>query len=149
MRQAREIWKVENSFALSMYCAGLAVESMLRAFRWSEDTSFEGRHDLAELLKASQILRIDDEYMKEIGATENEITQSYLAIRSAMNQVVVLWHNNLRFASEETTLAFLKKQGKIKGLKGNALKQNATELLEAAQLIINRGATLWISKKKS
>ncbi|MGH7192990.1 MAG: hypothetical protein ACREJM_05565 [Candidatus Saccharimonadales bacterium] len=51
MTQARRIYRDQAAYALAMYCGGLAVESMLRAFRWAEDPSFEGRHDLSELLK--------------------------------------------------------------------------------------------------
>ncbi len=40
-----------------MYCGGLAVECILRAFRWRKDPSFEGRHDLEELFEASGLLR--------------------------------------------------------------------------------------------
>src|SRR3954452_6607065 len=89
MLQARKIYNHGDSFALSMYCSGLAVESLLRAFRWTEDTSFEGRHDLSELLKASRLLKIEDDYMRRRGASEEAIRQSALEIRSAMNQVVI------------------------------------------------------------
>jgi hypothetical protein len=50
MRQAHRLFKASDSYALAMYCGGLAVECILRAFRWDKDRSFEGRHDLQELL---------------------------------------------------------------------------------------------------
>jgi len=56
MRQAITIHRSGKDYALAMYCAGLAVESMLRAFRWVENASFEGRHDLNDLLEASGIV---------------------------------------------------------------------------------------------
>jgi hypothetical protein len=34
MRQARTVYHEGESFALAMYSGGLAVECMLRAFRW-------------------------------------------------------------------------------------------------------------------
>jgi hypothetical protein len=34
MRQAREIHVSGRSYALAMYCSGLAAEFILRAFRW-------------------------------------------------------------------------------------------------------------------
>ena len=64
MKQAHGLYQNGAAYSLSMYCAGLAVESLLRAFRWTEHTTFEGRHDLSDLLKASRLLRIDDEYMR-------------------------------------------------------------------------------------
>ena len=36
MRQARKIYDDASGYALAMYCGGLAVESLLRAFRWTE-----------------------------------------------------------------------------------------------------------------
>jgi hypothetical protein len=39
MEQALRIYRDGKSFALAMYCGGLAVECLLRAFRWTEDTS--------------------------------------------------------------------------------------------------------------
>jgi len=55
-KQARGLYSDGGAYSLAMYCGGLAVESLLRAFRWTEDTSFEGRHDLSDLLKASRLL---------------------------------------------------------------------------------------------
>jgi hypothetical protein len=40
MRQAREIHSSKESYALAMYCSGLAVECMFRAFPWQKDPSF-------------------------------------------------------------------------------------------------------------
>lgn len=146
MRQAHELYRDGTAYSLTMYCGGLAVESLLRAFRWTEDTSFEGRHDLTELLKASRIFQIDEEYMRRKRAAESAIQDSGIALRGAMNEVISLWHNNLRFASEASLEAFLNKLGRLKGIKGDALKKNASDLLGAAQTVLDRGVTLWNSK---
>lgn len=45
-----------------------------------------------------------------------------------MNEVIALWHNNLRFASEASLRAFLNRIGRLRGVKGNALKKNAADL---------------------
>jgi hypothetical protein len=148
MEQARRIYKGGAAFALAMYCGGLAVESLLRAFRWTEDTSFAGRHDLSDLLKASRLLRIDDEYMRRKGASEEAIRASGVRLRGAMNEVIILWHNNLRFASEASLKAFLNQIGRLRGIRGDPLKKNARDLLAAAQTVINRGVVLWTSKTK-
>src|SRR6266851_9921814 len=107
MRQARELYRVGGSYALAMYCGGLAVECILRAFRWEKDKAFEGRHDLQDLLKASDLLGIDEGRMRRRGISDEEITKVALSLRAAMNEVVTLWHNNLRFASEARLRAFL------------------------------------------
>lgn len=144
--QAKTIHLEGGSYALSMYCSGLAVECLLRAFRWKDDTSFEGRHDLNDLLKASGILQINDDLMRKKKRPEEEISQYGKQLRAAMNEVIVLWHNSLRFASEGTLEAFLRRSGRLQGIRGDALKKNSSDLLEAAQTIINRGVALWTSK---
>ncbi len=149
MKQARGLYQDGAAYSLTMYCGGLAVECLLRAFRWLEDASFEGRHDLAELLKASRLLQIDDEYMRLNNKPEEAIVESGKKLRTAMNEVIVLWHNNLRFASETRVRTFLRKQRRVQGVKGDALKKNALDLVTAAQMVIDRGVTLWTSKTKS
>jgi HEPN domain-containing protein len=148
MRQARRIFKAGDSYALAMYCGGLAVECILRAFRWEKDKSFEGRHDLQELLKASDLLRINEEHMRRKKIPENEIRESTVALRAATNEVGTLWHNNLRFASEERLTAFLKGIDRLRGIRGNALKKNAADLLTAAEVVVDRGVELWTSRQK-
>jgi len=148
MKQARSLLAGGESFALSIYCGGLAVESLLRAFRWVEDDSFEGRHDLNDLLKASQLLRIDDEYLRGRRASEEEVRQSNLIIRGALIEVASRWHNNLRFASEATMVAYLKQTGNTQGVRGNPLKKNAQVLIEASQIIVSRGEILWTSRRR-
>jgi hypothetical protein len=120
----------------------------LRAFRWTKDTSFEGRHDLSDLLKASRLLRIDDEFMRRKGASEEAIQRSGIVLRGAMSEVVILWHNNLRFASEVSLKAFLNKLDRLQGVKGDPLKKNALDLINAAQTVMDRGVALWTSKTK-
>src|SRR5205085_3569265 len=86
MEQSRRLYTDGWAFALAMYCAGLAVESLLRAFRWTEEARFEGRHDLSELLKASRLLRTDDQYMRRKRVSEDVIRDSGLRLRGAMNE---------------------------------------------------------------
>jgi hypothetical protein len=131
-----------------MYCGGLAVECILRAFRWRRDRSFEGRHDLEDLLKASALLRINEDHMRQTGISDDDILHYALSLRAAMNEVLALWHNNLRFASEASLRAFLHRIGRLQGIKGNALKRNALDLLNAAQTVVDRGVALWTSRKK-
>ena len=149
MVQARHLYQDGAAFALAMYCGGLAVESLLRAFRWTDDSAFEGRHDLSDLLKASRLLRFDDNYMRRRGASDEAIRESALKLRGAMNEVVILWHNNLRFASEASLKAYLRQAGRLRGVKGNPLKKNALDLIDAAQNIIDRGVVLWTSEIRS
>lgn len=149
MVQARRLYENGSAFALAMYCAGLAVESLLRAFRWTEDRTFEGRHDLSELLKASRLLAISDEHLRLRGAPEMMIHESGLRLRAAMDQLMVVWHNNLRFASESALMSHLKRIGRVRRMKGDPLKKNALDLIEAAQTVVDRGVVLWTSGIRS
>jgi hypothetical protein len=42
----------------------------------------------------------------------------------------------------------LNKIGRLRGVKGDPLKKNALDLLNAAQVVVDRGVALWTSKKK-
>jgi hypothetical protein len=149
MQQAARIYLDGTSFAPAMYCGGLAVECLLRAFRWTAGATFEGRHDLSELLRASRLLRIDEGFLQSRRASEDEIRESGLTLLGAMNEVINLWHNNLRYASEASLKAFLKRIGRVQGVKGNPLKKNARDLIDAAQTVMDRGVTLWTSRARS
>jgi hypothetical protein len=148
MRQAREIHGSNENYALAMYCSGLAVECVLRAFRWNKDRSFEGRHDLEDLLAAGDLLRIHDDRARRQGFSDEEITGSTNELRGAVSEIAVVWHNNLRFASEASLCAFLNRIGRLNGIRGDALKKNSLDLLNSAQIIVNKGVTLWTSKRR-
>lgn len=148
MRQARQIHDAGNGYALAMYCSGLAVECMLRAFRWQEDPSFEGRHDLRDLFRASRLLRVDEERARSRGAADEEITRTAMELRAAISEIAILWHNNLRFASESSLKAHLKHIDRLQGIRGDALKKNSLDLLDASKVIFDRGVALWTSRRR-
>ena len=70
IRQARQNYDQGKSYALAMYCGGLAVECLLRAFRWLEDRSFEGRHEMGKLLKESHFLTLHETQMRDKGVSD-------------------------------------------------------------------------------
>lgn len=148
MRQAREIHDSGKNYALAMYCGGLAVECMLRAYRCQKDTSFEGRHDLAELFRVSGFLETHEERSRKKRKPEKEIERSAAGLLDAMDDVAALWQNNLRFAAENSLRAYLKRIGRLRGIRGDALKKNSADLLLAAELIVEEGARSWTSKRK-
>ena len=148
MRQARDIHDSKESYALAMYCSGLAIECILRAFRWQKDPSFEGRHDLEELFKAGGFLEIHEERLRKKRITEKEIERSAADIRNAMEVVSTLWHNNLRFASDASLRAHLNRIGRLRGIRGDALKKNSADLLLAAESIVEEGDRSWTSRRK-
>ena len=102
-----------------------------------------------ELLKASGILSLGEDYMRRRGKNEEDVRKSSVAFRGAMNEIAALWHNNLRFASERGLKAHLTQLKRVQGIKGDPLKKNAADLIDAAQTVVNRGITLWDSQRKS
>lgn len=148
MQQAEKIHHSREGYALAMYCSGLAVECMLRAFRWRDDASFEGRHDLEDLFKASRLLQIHDDRARAKGISEEEIQRTAIELRAAVTEVQLLWRNNLRFASEASLRAHLNRIDRLRGIRGDAIKKNSLDLLNWAKVIVNRGVTLWTSKRR-
>jgi len=148
MAQALQLYKGGRSYALTMYVSGLAVECILRAFRWRKEPHFSGRHDLTELFKSSGLLEIEEDGMRRKGFSEQAIQEQGFRLKAAMNSIVKLWVNNLRFASEARLRSHLVAMGAQKGKRGDLSKACALELLNAAKAIVDKGVALWISSKK-
>ena len=149
MREAQELYRNGRSYSLTMYCSGLAVECLLRAFRWRVEQTFEGRHDLVELFQASRLQRIDDDYLRRKSLSEESLRVEGRKLRTALNDVVLLWHNNLRYASEARLKKFLSQIHRLQGVKGDPLKKNALDLFNAARMVVDRGIVLWTSRTRS
>jgi hypothetical protein len=133
IREARFLHE-NRYYTLAMYISGLAVECMLRAFRLLNDPTFDERHDLWLLWKSTELANVHGRF--------------YLAkIQTMLNVVVKLWNNDYRFRSETELRAYLKKSGNSRGIKGDILKFNSGEILQASAEIIRLGAGLWISSK--
>jgi hypothetical protein len=71
------------------------------------------------LLRESRLLRFDDESLRRRGASEAEVVESALRLRGAIVELAILWHNNLRYSCEDSLRAFLKRRGKLRGVKGD------------------------------
>jgi len=95
------------------------------------------------LFKESGILDMDPDKLKAKGLTDQQIEEHEKALRSAVNDVFILWGNNYRFASEARLLAHLKKMKLYQGTKGNLLKAKAYDLLKAAQRFLDKGVFQW------
>lgn len=144
MSQAQHLYRQgEGYYALAMYAAGLAVECLLRAYMVKRSREFESRHDLLLLFKECGILDVDVDKLRAKRLTQEQIETHQKALWSSVSIVHVLWRNNYRFASEARLLAHLKKMKLYQGVKGNLLKAKANELLNAAQIVIDKGVFQW------
>ncbi len=108
MKQARTLYDEKAGYALSMYVAGVSVECFLRAFKMLKDKTFDERHDLRRLFKASGMLSVDPTVLRASGLTESQIHQHHCELQTALADVYKLWSNEYRFASEDRLRAHLK-----------------------------------------
>jgi len=145
MSQAQHLYREgKGCFALAMYCAGLAVECLLRAYILKRGKKeFVSRHDVLLLWKESGIINIDTDRLKAKGLSERMVEEHQKALWASVNEVYILWRNNYRFASEDRLLGHLKKMKLYEGIKGNLLKAKAYDLLRAAQRFIDKGVLQW------
>ncbi|HSI36303.1 MAG: hypothetical protein ACAI43_08705 [Phycisphaerae bacterium] len=120
-----------DMFAGSVYLAGRAVESMLRALIWRNDSevrtgrkSLDTGHDLRELLQRVSNLGVlaDDEHRE--------------ALAEAVQRLGRLWHNNMRFFHDDKLRSYW---WQIKAIRGKrTLKQAADEYYESCSAIVKR-----------
>jgi len=119
-----------GQYVLGLYTAGVAVEAMLRAYRVKVDPEFSSRHDLRELAKESKLGTVVP--AKLVGA--------YAA---SLGAVAARWSNSHRYRTAAAVLRKLKQAGLDRGIKGNALKENARRAINAAIDLVNMGDQLW------
>lgn len=143
MRQARLLFLQGGSNALAIYVGGVAVECMLRAFKGRRDPTFDERHDLARLFSASGLLDVDRERLRARNWTDDRIDAHLRSLRAAVNDVVRLWANNYRYASEQRLMAHLKKVTGYQKIKGDYLKELARRFLNSAQTFVDSGVVQW------
>jgi HEPN domain-containing protein len=110
VEQSRRLYSHGESYALSMYAAGVAVECMLRAFKLLRDPAFDERHDLQRLFKASGMLQLDAQILEKQGFSPYEIQEHYHQLQTALNEISLLWANDFRFASEARLRAHVRRE---------------------------------------
>jgi hypothetical protein len=144
IRQAHHLYNEGSSFALAIYVGGVAVECLLRAFKGLRDPTFDERHDLLRLFAASGMMHIDWERLRRNGWSDAKIDEHLRVLRVAVNDVVRLWANNYRFASEERLRSHLKQiTGYQRRIRGDYLKEQTRKFLESAQRFITMGVFQW------
>ena len=99
-------------------------------------------------MKDSGFLGVNDDALRAKGFKENEILRQSAQLHDAVSEVAILWHNNLRFASESRLRTYLVSIDRHRSKKGDLCKANALVLLDAAQRIIDRGGFLWTFLRK-
>lgn len=120
--------------------AGRAVESILRSLLWSSSREQQVGHDLRDLLKRA----------RSLGLMAEDETQ----LQDQVNDVAIVWYNNLRFVGSNRFLRDLGATGRDKrigkrSVKGDPLKANAKHMVETCESIVARGDVVWKRYKAS
>jgi HEPN domain-containing protein len=149
LRQAQALYDRGDSYALAMYVTGVSVECLLRAFKMLRDPTFDEKHDLRRLFKASGMLSIDPAILQAKGLSEAEAEGHFRELQAAVTAVCDLWSNGYRFASEKRLRAHLRNRRLERGSKGDLLKANALLMLRAAGRFHNKGGFQWKSLRRS
>lgn len=131
-----EAWHLLNAdkYAGAMYLTGAAVECLFWAYRTDAGHPFKAHHDLMDLYKESGLL--------DFITTRN---REPMAV--ALVEVWSRWKNNFRYASDQRLRAEIKARRLDRGIKGDALKQNARQAWDSASYIIAMGVEAWRLKK--
>ena len=129
---AAYVMYTSERFVDAVYLAGVAVECILRAYA-DESDEFEARHDLSRLMKAATLERFVGEKQRQ-------------TISAALGEVWSRWKNNYRYIPDPRLRKEFKRLELDRGIRGDALKENARVALENAMIVVNKGTFQW--KKK-
>lgn len=121
-----------ESLIFSIYCAGVAVECMLRAYiKKNKIPTFDAGHDLRELTKQSEIF---------YSLTDKERMRFTVELSK-----MKIWNNNLRYYSNKKMESIMFERYGISG-KGafiKYMKKEAADFFDAANSIIKLGREKW------
>ena len=117
-------------YSFALYAAGVAVESLLRAYIVRTDPKFDAAHDLHVLMKTSNLRCL---------ATPSEYQQLGAAIVDLFGR----WRNDLRYTSNARLKRQLKKKKMDRGIRGDFVKENCRAAIEMATSILKIGVTKW------
>lgn len=117
-------------YSLALYVAGVAVESLLRAYIFRLEPKLVTAHDLELLLEASNLHRL---------AAPAERQQIFTAIVKLYQR----WKNDLRYSSNNRLRRHLKQQKMNRGIRGDFLKENCRIAIEQATIILKTGVAKW------
>jgi hypothetical protein len=117
-------------YPLVLYVAGVAVESIFRAYRCRIDPVFDSRHDLYDLAKAARFDSIvPSEERRRYGA--------------ALDSIARRWSNSHRYRSESAMRSYLKRLKLDRRISGDFVKENARQAALACGFIVSIGVRQW------
>jgi hypothetical protein len=119
-----------HDYVMCHYAAGLAVECILRAYRYRRDPEFDSRHDLYLLYRASGVDAVIPDKKR-------------YAVNASLAIVYSLWSNDHRFRSKADLRRFLRRRGLHRGIKGDFVKESARRIRIEADYLVTLWSQLW------
>ena len=123
-------------YVLASYVSGVAVESILRAYRCRVNPEFDSRHNLNDLLRIC-------------GIKESLKPDELIRLENAVGEVAVRWSNTHRYRSNHGLRAFLRAANLHRGIKGDFVKENARRAVYAALNAVQIGVQQWTKSSKN
>jgi HEPN domain-containing protein len=129
LRNAKLLYEAAQ-YAFALYAAGVAVESLLRAYIVRIEPVFETAHNLPKLLNESKLRQV-------VTPDESEL------IDISLITLARRWKNDLRYTSNNRLRRRLKKLKLDRGRRGDFLKENCRIAIDMAATILRIGAAKW------
>jgi hypothetical protein len=120
----------EGHYALAIYVAGLAVESLFRAFRAKRKLPFRSDHPLKPLAE-------------EAGFPALVPDRDRVRFDAALSDLIVSWRNAHRFRSNSAMRRFLNRLSLDRGIKGDFVKEWARRITSASIELVTLGEKRW------
>jgi len=117
-------------YSFALYAAGVAVESLFRAYIIRMDPILEAAHNLSQLFDASKIDLI-------VTPAENEQISQFVGLLTKR------WTNDLRYTSNNRLRRRMKKLRLDRGIRGDYLKENCRTAIDMAATILRIGVKKW------
>jgi len=129
VKVARDLYE-RRHYVMAHYVAGVAVECVLRAYRFRRNPELDARHDL-------HVLYRDSGFDVAVG------TQNAFRAAGLLGTIAFQWNNAHRYRSEKQFERYLKRIGADRRIKGSFVKENARRVVEAADEFAGMGVRSW------
>src|SRR2546423_13067657 len=130
----RMIDQKPHDYVLASYLAGLAVESILQALALHGGAAHDAKHTLSKWLS------------KCPSGLHDALKGS-----AEWNQLVARWDNGIRYLSFDGLLGYFRNKGYVRGKKGgeeSVVRHVTKSLVDAAEVVHQKGIAVWLSSTK-
>ena len=117
-------------YSFALYAAGVAVESLLRAYVANDNPILETAHNLPLLLRTGNLRNL-------VTPDENDL------VSASLITLTKRWKNDLRYTSNNRLRRRLKKLKLDRGVRGDFLKENCRIAIDMASIVLKIGEAKW------